>query len=409
MTRILVVAGEASGDLHAAGVVRELRLRRPDVELFGMGGDHLRAAGAETVFDSHEIAVMGISEVLGRLPRILAALRGLTRLAEERRPAVAFLVDAPDFNLRLAKRLRRLDIPVVYYISPTVWAWRPRRTRQLARTVDRLLCIYPFEEPFLRARGVRASYVGNPLLDAPAPALEGAAARLSLGLDPSVPTLALLPGSREREVERLFPAMLEAARRLAADGPLQLLVPVAPTIDLSRLEKLAAGLPVPIKLLRARASDLLAAADAALVASGTATLEAALARKPMVVVYRVSWLTWIVGRLLVRVAHVALVNILAGRLIVPELLQSAMTPAAMADALRQVWRNSGRRAEILEGYREVRELLGGPGAAGRVADAILETVDAKLAADGSLQRQVRSSDRSGRAALSDGAIQPIRR
>ncbi len=368
----LVVAGEASGDLHAAGVVRAVRARCPEATFFGMGGEHLRNAGVQTQYDAAEIAVMGITEVLGKLPRILGALSGLAKLAEARRPNAALLVDLPDFNLRLAKRLRRVGIRVVYYVSPMVWAWRPGRTRQIAAYVDRMLCIYPFEEPFLRGRGVSATYVGNPLLEEPAPAKGGAEARLALGLEPGTRTLALLPGSRESEIDRIFPSMLGAASQLAQQGPLQILVPVAPTIDIEKLTRMVAGQELTVHLLRGRTADLLAAADAAFVASGTATLETLLAGRPMVVVYRVSWLSWLVGRLLVRVAHVAIVNLLAGRRLVPELLQGAMKPEAMAAALRQVWENSGRRAEMLAGYREVRESLGGPGASERVAGVLLE-------------------------------------
>ncbi|MHB8418979.1 MAG: lipid-A-disaccharide synthase [Myxococcales bacterium] len=372
MTSFLVVAGEASGDAHAAAVVREVERRSPGASFFGMGGERMRAEGVETLYDAKDVAVMGISEVLPRLPRILSALRGLARAARERRPAAALLVDLPDFNLRLAGRLKREGFRVIYYVSPMVWAWRPGRTRQIAAVVDRLLCIYPFEEPFLRERGVAATYVGNPLIDEPPPAEVGTAARGRLGLDPDLPTLALLPGSRSAEIERLFPTMLEATERLAADSPLQALVPVASTIDESRLAALAAGRPFRIFFRHGRTLDLLAAADAVLVASGTATLEALLANRPMVVVYRVSWLSWIVARLFVRVAHVALVNLLAGRRLVPELLQGALTPGAAAEALRAVWRDAGRRADILAGYRDVREKLGGPGASGRVAEILLE-------------------------------------
>jgi lipid-A-disaccharide synthase len=373
----LIVAGEASGDLHAAGVVRAVRARCPEATFFGMGGEHLRSAGVDTQYDAAEIAVMGITEVIPRLPRILGALRGLARLSEERRPTAALLVDLPDFNLRLAKRLRRAGIRVVYYVSPMVWAWRPGRTRQIAAYVDQMLCIYPFEEPFLRERGVAATYVGNPLLEEPAAAKSGAEARVALGLAPGLRTLALLPGSRASEIERIFPSMLAAAERLSRDGPLQILVPVAPTIDRARLLGMVKAQKLPVFLLTGRTLDLLAAADAALVASGTATLETLLAGRPMVVVYRISWLSWLVGRLLVRVAHVAIVNLLAGRRLVPELLQGAMKPEAMASELRRVWEDSGKRAELLAGYREVREKLGGPGASDRVAGVLLGALDSE--------------------------------
>ncbi|MHB1844385.1 MAG: lipid-A-disaccharide synthase [Deltaproteobacteria bacterium] len=369
----LVVAGEASGDLHAAAAVQAAKERCPGARFIGMGGERMRGAGVETVYDASEISAMGITEVIGRLPRILRALRGLVRLAAERRPDAALLVDLPDFNLRLAKRLKRLGVPVIYYVSPMVWAWRARRTRMMARVIDRLLCIYPFEEPFLRARGVQATFVGNPLLEEAPPRREGPDARAALGLDRSLPTVALLPGSRESEVRRLYPAMLEAAALFqAAHGRTQLVVPIAPTIDGQQLERLARGYGLDVTLSRERTIDILAAADLAVVASGTATLEAMLAGRPMVVVYRVSWLTWLIGRLLVKVAHVAIVNLLAGRAIVPELLQRQMTPKAIASSLRSLWLDAGRRREMLDAYREVRERLGGPGASAHVAKALLE-------------------------------------
>jgi lipid-A-disaccharide synthase len=371
--RFLVVAGEASGDHHAAGVVRAVRRSCPEASFFGMGGSQLRDEGVETLFDAHQIAVMGISEVVGRLPRILRALSALVRLAKERQPSAALLVDLPDFNLRLARRLRQLGIPVIYYISPMVWAWRRGRTRQIARDVDRLLCIYPFEEPFLRARGVAATYVGNPLLDEPAPPA-AAEARRMIGLRPDVPTLAVLPGSRESEVRRLFVPMLEAAERLRGDGALQIVVPVASTLDAAMLGDLATGHGGDLHFHHGATSAALAAADLALVASGTATLEVALAGLPMVVVYRTSMLSWLVGRLLVRVRHVAIVNLLAGQRLVPELIQGAMTPRAMSQALDHVWRDPGQREFQGRGYRRVRDRLGGPGAGEHVAQALLAAV-----------------------------------
>jgi lipid-A-disaccharide synthase len=369
----MVVAGEASGDHHAAAVVHALRRSCPQASFFGMGGSQMRDAGVETIFDAHQIAVMGISEVLGRLPRILRALSGLARLARERRPSAALLVDLPDFNLRLARRLHQLGIPVIYYISPMVWAWRQGRTRQIARNVERLLCIYPFEEPFLRARGVAASYVGNPLLDEPEPPAP-AEAQHQLGLLPGVPTLALLPGSRESEVRRLFVPMLEAADRLRGNGSLQIVVPVASTLDEALLRRLASNRPRDLHFHRGATAVALAAADLALVASGTATLEVALAGLPMVVVYRTSWLSWLVGRLLVRVRHVAIVNLLAGQRLVPELIQGAMTPRAMAAELDRVWHDQSQREFRERGYHRVRDRLGGPGAGEHVAQALLATL-----------------------------------
>jgi lipid-A-disaccharide synthase len=356
--RILVVAGEASGDLHAAAAVRELRKRLPSVELFGMGGDHLRAEGVETVYDAHHVAVMGTTEVLRRLPVILGALRGLGRLAARERPDAALLVDLPDFNLRLATRLRKLGVPVVYYVSPMVWAWRSSRVKRIARDVRKLCCIYPFEEAYLRERGVDAEYVGNPLLEEmPVPPPPG---------EPG--TLALLPGSRHSEIERLFPRMLRAAELFAGGTPLRVLVPVAPTVSRARLEKLAARARVTLEFLAGGTQQALRLCELALVKSGTSTLEALLAARPMVVAYRVSWFSWLMGKLLLRIPLVSLPNILAGRRLVPELLQRRATPEAMANALHEVQR---QRAELILGYDEVRQSLGGPGASARVAEHLI--------------------------------------
>jgi len=359
--RFLVVAGEASGDLHAAAAVRALKTRAPEAELFGMGGTHLRAAGVEILYEASEIAAMGATEVLAKLPRLAAVLRGLTRAAKERRPSVALLVDVPDFNLRLARRLRQLGIPVIYYVSPMVWAWREGRCRAMARDLREVLCIYPFEEPFLRARGVNARYVGNPLLDdwiepTPAPAADSGPLRL-----------AVLPGSRPPEVAKLLAPMLEAVKLLARTRPVEVTIPIAPTIDRAVVQ---AGLDRAgvVGHLTENTHAALRWSQVALVKSGTATLEACLAERPMVVVYRMSAISAFIARRVLRVKHVSLVNLLAERELVPELLQDAATPEAMAQAVENVL---ARRDELLSGYREVRAKLGGPGAAGRVAETLL--------------------------------------
>ncbi len=331
---ILIVAGEASGDAHAGALMRELAARLPGARFWGMGGPRMREAGLEALYDAGEISVMGFVEVLPKLLRIVRVLRALGREAERRRPALAILVDVPDFNLRLARRLKRLAIPVAYYVSPMVWAWRPGRVRQIARDVDTMLCILPFEEAFYRERGVQARYVGSPVLDqvpAPAPAREF---RGRLGLDELRPTLALLPGSREPEVRRVLPAMIGAARRVAGARPgLQLVVPVAPTVDRAALERSFAGSGLAPRLVDGRAAEAVGASDAAIVCSGTAALEAGLMLRPFVVVYRVSWLSGLLFRLFARVSHVSLVNLLAGRTLVPELLQGDCTPAKVAAAV----------------------------------------------------------------------------
>jgi lipid-A-disaccharide synthase len=371
---LLVVAVEASADLHGAAVLRELRALDSSVTSFGAGGPRMREAGCETLVRAEDLSVMGIAEVLPAIPRILRALATLRKQAERRRPVAALLIDSPDFNLRLARRLRALGIPVVYFIGPSVWAWRTYRVRQIARDVVRMLVILPFEAAFYARHGVRAAYVGNPLADALPARTDRAALRRSLGLDPERPVLALLPGSRRQEIARLWEPLRGAARLLVAQRPgLQIVVPVAPTID--RAELPAAG--VPISFVAGRAPEVLAACDAAVVASGTATLEAALALAPTVVVYRLSWLSWWLGKLLVRVRHIALVNLLAGRDVVPELLQSACTSDAIAARVAPLLDAGPARDEQLAALRTIRAELspaGAPGAARRAAEEVLSVL-----------------------------------
>ena len=371
--RILVVAGEASGDTHAAELIAALRARRPDLTFFGMGGARLAAQGVELLFDAREVSVMGITEVLPRIPRILQILKGLAGAAAERRPDVAILVDIPDFNLRLAKKLKALGVPVAYYVSPMIWAWRRGRVRTIKRLVDRMLCILPFEEDFYREAGVSARYVGSPVVEqVPAPDT-AAAFRERLGLAKDAPTLALLPGSRMSEIRRLLPDMVEAAKRLASERPgLQVVVPLAPTIAREEVTSHFEGSGVTPILVEGRAPEVVGASDAAVVASGTAALEAGLMQRPLVVVYRVSLITYWVGRLMLKVAFVSLINLLAGRRVVPELLQGDLTPERIAEEVRRVWLPGAPRQEMLEGLAEMRGRLGEAGAATRAAESVLE-------------------------------------
>ncbi|QSQ14661.1 lipid-A-disaccharide synthase [Myxococcus landrumensis] len=371
--RILVVAGEASGDSHAADLVAALQARRPDLTFFGMGGSRLGATGVELLFDAREVSVMGITEVLPRIPRILQIMKGLAQAAAERRPVAAILVDIPDFNLRLAKKLKALGIPVAYYISPMIWAWRRGRVHTIKRLVDRMLCILPFEEDFYREAGVSARYVGSPVVEQiPAPD-SPAAFRTQLGLKLDAPTLALLPGSRMSEIRRLLPAMVDTAKTLSAERPgLQVVVPVAPTIPREEVVSRFEGSGVTPVLIDGRAPEVVGASDAAIVASGTAALEAGLMQRPLVVIYRVSLITYWVGRMMLKVAFVSLVNLLAGRRVVPELIQGEATPKRIAEEVRRVWTPGTPRDEMLKGLAEVRGRLGEAGAAARAAESVME-------------------------------------
>jgi lipid-A-disaccharide synthase len=336
-----------------------------------MSGPRLRAAGLEALHRAEDMSVMGVAEVIPAIPRILGILRDLAATAAERRPKVALLVDSPDFNLRLAKRLKKAGIPVVYYVSPTVWAWRRGRVKTIRKFVDRMLCILPFEEPFYADTGVSARFVGHPLAERPPPETPDRY-REALGLDRARTTVALVPGSRHGEIERILPEMLDAAERVRARHPdAQFVVPVAPTVREQDLRPhLARHATLEVKLVDGRAEEVVGASDAALVKSGTSTLEAALMARPMVVVYRFSWLSWVVARALVKVAHVALVNLLAGRRLVPELLQREANGERMAAELERLLDDRAAREEQIAGLRSVRASLGEPGAARRVAEEI---------------------------------------
>lgn len=375
----LLVAGEASGDLHGARLIEVLSRRVPGARFVGMGGPKMQAAGLEPLYDVSEISVMGFVEVLPKVVRILGVMAGLAAWAAEHRPDAAILIDAPDFNLRLALQLQERGIPVSYYVAPMAWAWREGRVRTLRQRVDRLLCIYPFEERFFRERGVPAVFVGNPLLEDPRLATppDRAAAREALGIGPEEKVVALLPGSRHGEIAKVLPTLAEAAQRLAGKG-IRFVLPVAPTLEKSWIESFFAGGKARVQLVD-RTSEALGACDAAAVCSGTATLETALAMRPMVVVYRTSPSSFWLAKRLVRLNHASIVNILAGRGIVPELLQDALTAEAVEREILPLLENGEARSRMLADLASLRRELGGPGASERVADEVLSTFAPRVA------------------------------
>ncbi len=378
LLQIMIVAGEASGDRHAAELVAAIRRRLKEARFFGMGGPMCQSQGVDLVYSSEEISVMGITEVVPKLPRIVKVMRGLERAAARRQPACAILVDVPDFNLRLARKLKRLGIPVIFYVSPMIWAWRSGRIETIAERADEVICILPFEEQIYRRAGVRARYVGNPVLDAvPAPG-EPAQFRAQLGLPLERPTLALLPGSRPSEVRRMLPAMVGAAEALGRGRPgLLVVVAVAPTIP---PELIAAGFKaskLEKVLVHGKAAEVVGASDAAVVKSGTAVLEAALMERPFVVVYQVAPISYLVGRLLLKVKYVSLVNLLLDRRAVPELIQGSMTPGAIAAELERLWNPGPARDELLRSLRQVRDKLAPKGAASRAAEEVISHLKAQ--------------------------------
>ncbi len=369
---ILLVAGEASGDLHGAALAQAMRAANPGVRLIGMGGPGMAAAGVDVIVSYQDVAVVGLTEVIAHGASILRAFRRLTEALDRERPALVVLIDFPDFNIPLGRRARRRGIPVVYFISPQVWAWRRGRVRALRRIVRKMLVIFPFEEPLYRRAGVDVTFVGHPLLDR----LEGMPpreeARRALVLGPAERVVALLPGSRRSEVRRHLPLLLRAAAHLAATcGPLTILVAVADGVPLSLVEGLVAGAPLPARPVQGHTYEVLRAADVSLVVSGTATLEAALLGAPMVITYRMSSLSFALAALLVRVPYIGMANLVAGRGIVPELIQWQATPARLAAAARALLEDPRAREAMQAGFGEVRARLGEPGAPARAAREIL--------------------------------------
>ncbi|OFV99905.1 MAG: lipid-A-disaccharide synthase [Acidobacteria bacterium RIFCSPLOWO2_02_FULL_61_28] len=357
--RIFVSAGEASGDLYGALLIRALRERLGEVAFFGCGGDRMRDAGCRTLVDARQVAMVGIVEVLPGLPRAWRALQQLRNAIRKDPPALAILVDFPDFNLRLAKELKRVGTPVLYFVAPQVWAWRPGRLATLRRYVDRLLCIFPFEESFFRAAGVPAEFVGHPLLGRVAPTLSPGEFRTRFQLPETTPLVALLPGSRRREILLNLPPLLETARQMAAEGEYCFLVPAASTVAGDWIRARVAEGGSDFRVIENHTYDALAHAAVALVASGTATIETALLGTPMVVVYRVSRLTWWLGRNLVRTPFFSMVNLVAGRKIVPEFIQDQFQPEAVAREARQLVDCPPVRERMRQELRAVAEKLRG--------------------------------------------------
>jgi len=371
----LIVAGEASGDQHAAALVAAVSQLQP-VEWFGIGGDRMAAAGVDLITHARELSVLGIFEVIRHLPRIYGIERRLRTEAARRRPRFAVLVDLPGINLRLAAHLHRRGIPVVYFIAPQLWAWRPGRVRFLRRYVRKLVCIFPFEEEYFRRAGVEVEYVGHPLRDTVRPSTSREEFLARQHLDPGRPTVCLLPGSRDQEISQHLPTLLEAAGRLSRQGPLQFTLVQAPTVNPALVKELAGRHPhLPLNVISDSPYNALAWCDLAVISSGTATVEALLLKTPMVVVYRVAAPSWWTGKLLVRTPYYSMVNLLAGQPLVPELIQSGFTAARVAGEMERLLSDPAARQRIQEGLGQVKQRLGPPGAIERAARAVVAAVE----------------------------------
>jgi lipid-A-disaccharide synthase len=371
--RILIVTGEASGDLLASHLVKAMRAADTALSVSAMGGDRLREAGAEILVDISRHAVMGITEVIGHLGTLYGIFRRLALTIKRERPDLLILVDYPDFNLRLARVAKKHRVPVLYYVSPQIWAWRTSRIRQIAATVSTMVVVFPFELPLYREAGVEAHFVGHPLLDIVKVSRSREENRKRFGLPPGRRVIGLLPGSRLSEVKRILPPLLEAARRLSREHhDLQFIIPVAPGLDKAELERPAGDAAVAAILVDNSIYDVIDSADLVIVASGTASLETALLAKPMVIVYRMSALSYRIARLLVKVPHIGMANIIAGKTVVPELIQEQASGERIAAEAARLLTDAHYYGNVRAELELIKKKLGEPGASERAARIALD-------------------------------------
>jgi lipid-A-disaccharide synthase len=372
---VLVSAGEASGDIYGAGIVDALRARVPGIRFFGCAGPRMQKAGVEPVVDSSSLAVVGLVEVLTHIPRIYGEFRKIQRVAKERRPDLAILTDSPDFHLPLAGKLRRLGVPVIYLVAPQVWAWRRGRLKTLRRNVNQLLCIFPFEEKFFRDNGVPATYLGHPLAWSIRPSVSREEFFHRNGLPAGLPVVVLLPGSRRGEIDRHLPALMDSVRRLGEKRAFTFVLATNP-VPGRRAELQAVLKSLPVRVVEGQTWDVLAHSDLALAASGTVTVEAALLGIPMVTFYRVTGLSWLMGRFLLDVPFYSMVNLVAGRKIVPELMQDEMTGERLAAEAETLLEDAGARERMKQDLAGVaRALATETDPMQRAADAVAEFLE----------------------------------
>jgi lipid-A-disaccharide synthase len=380
LPKILISCGEPSGDLYAGALATELRHLDPTSEVFGLGGERFQAGGGRLLADYYGLSVTGLIEAVRVLPQSLAVYRRLVAVARSERPDVFVAIDFPDFNFRVARRVKRLGIPVVYYIPPQLWAWRQGRIRQIQKFATRVLVIFPFEKELYRRSAIPVRFVGHPLVDLARATVGRDVFRREFGLEPTAPLVALLPGSRANEVSRILPVLGQAAARVSAVVPdAQFVIARAPHLDDRLFANVSAVGSRPSVMVTARTDDVLAAADAVVTASGTATVQTAIHGTPMVVVYRLSPLTYALGRRFVRVSTYAMVNLIAGREVVPELIQADCTPERVASEIIRYLTDSSHAGSVRTSLADIRRRLGPGGASRRAAHAILELVRADSA------------------------------
>jgi lipid-A-disaccharide synthase len=372
MKRVFIIAGETSGDLHGASLMAAMRQRDPDIEFRGIGGTRMIAEGLNAFRRVRDMNFMGFAEVVRHLPFIRRTFRDAESILDDWSPDLAILIDYPGFNLRLAPKLKRREIPVMYYISPQLWAWHSSRVNIIRQNVDRMVVLFSFEQEFYHQHGIAADCVGHPLIDIVQPSLDRASFRERVGAEDGVPVVGLLPGSRQQEIDRILPAMTGAVGRIRESlGEVIPVLGCAPDLDAEVYEPYLRDMP-GIVSLRGMTYDVMAHADALVVTSGTATVEAGILGTPMVIVYRTSPLTWHIGRWMVKVPHVGMINIVANGRIVPELLQGAVTPERIAGHIAEYLRDPTVHARVSNDLVKARAALGEPGAADRAAGIALE-------------------------------------
>jgi lipid-A-disaccharide synthase len=367
--RVLMIAGEASGDAHGAGVVKALKSRNPNIDIFGIGGDNMQNAGMKVIYHIREMSFMGFAEVIKHLPLIRSVEKTLARLIELKKPDVVVLIDYPGFNLRFARTAKKHGIKVIYYISPQVWAWKKGRVKKMKSLVDKMLVVFPFEVPIYESEQIPVEFVGHPLLEEMNEVMERKQFYQRLGLSEEKQIIAVIPGSRRQEIKYLLSVMLRAAIDVAGREK-QVVVAVAPNLNEEEYRN-AVPNNTSVKFIQHATHEVMKHAEFAFVTSGTATLETACFGTPMVVVYRTSPVTYWIARLVVRIKNIALVNIVAGKTIVPELIQSAVTVSRLVSEALNILSNPQRMNEMKTGLNRVKEKLGSGGASSKVADAIL--------------------------------------
>ncbi|OGU26302.1 MAG: lipid-A-disaccharide synthase [Ignavibacteria bacterium GWA2_54_16] len=368
--KVMIIAGEASGDLHGAGVVRELLKKNPKLDVFGVGGDKMKREGMNLVYHIRELGFMGFLEVIKHLPFIKVMEHTLEQIVKFKKPDVLLLIDYPGFNLRFAKRVRKYGPKIVYYVSPQVWAWHRSRVKKMRGIVDSMLVVFPFEVDFYRQENIPVEFVGHPLLEVLDVGLTRKNFCKRYGIDPSRKILGLIPGSRRQEIEMIFPVMLRAARMIAAEEEMEIAVAVAPTLEESffRMRYNLEG----VHLVKGATYDVMSQSHFAFVTSGTATLETACFGTPMFVLYKTSWLTYIIGRLLIRVRNIGLVNIIAGKTIAPEFIQHRVSVGTLVKEALKTLRDEGLLKTMRAELSLLKKQLGSAGASKRVAQHILQ-------------------------------------